>query len=446
MKNVGAKLSWTCVLLFTFLFSCDDDREKLEEILSDNEAPTEVTGLSASEIKTESLLLSWNAATDNIKVAKYEVFQDGESIGFSNTTSLEIAGLQSNTEYGFSVKAIDGEGNESSMSDILTVSTAEEEDTEKPTAPSNVTFSNLTASSVTISWSAATDNEEVVNYEVFQDGVSIGKTEGELSLSVAELTPATTYEFYVVAEDIAGNVSDNSETIAVTTETEEDTEAPTTPTGLEATNITGTSFTLSWSASTDNNEVANYEIFQNSVSVGTSTELSFEVTGLEAATSYQYTVQAIDASGNTSEMSEMLEVTTLDEEPTQSILEIIIEREDLSTLQSTLESTGFSSTLEEDGPFTVFAPNNSAFEAYGTLPSGILLNRLIANHVIGGDVAAEELLTLGTAETGLGSTLTFTEDGNGDIIVNGEAKIIIKNIKATNGTLQIVDAIVPIDE
>src|SRR5690606_21524150 len=134
-------------------------------------------------------------------------------------------------------------------------------DTEKPTAPSNLESSNLTQTSVTLNWEAATDDVEVVDYEIFQDGTSIGQTNGETTLAISDLVASTNYEYYVIALDAAGNESDASNTLSITTSTDEDTAAPSQPTNLSATNITTTSLVLNWTASTDNEGVKSYEIF-----------------------------------------------------------------------------------------------------------------------------------------------------------------------------------------
>ena len=81
-----------------------------------------------------------------------------------------------------------------------------------------------------------------------------------------------------------------------------DTQAPTTPTNVAASNIQATSATISWTASTDDVGVTGYEVFRNGVSQGTTAGTSFNATGLSPATSYTYTVSAFDAAGNTSSL------------------------------------------------------------------------------------------------------------------------------------------------
>ncbi len=79
-----------------------------------------------------------------------------------------------------------------------------------------------------------------------------------------------------------------------------DTQAPSAPTGLQATNVLQTSATLTWSPSTDNVGVTEYEVSQGSTNIGTVTGTSANITGLTASTTYTFTVKAKDAAGNAS--------------------------------------------------------------------------------------------------------------------------------------------------
>ncbi|WP_081415531.1 GEVED domain-containing protein [Aquimarina latercula] len=79
-----------------------------------------------------------------------------------------------------------------------------------------------------------------------------------------------------------------------------DTQAPTDPTNVVASNITAGSAILNWTASTDNVGVARYTISIDGTVVGTSTTTDFNVTGLSPLTSYAVSVSAEDAAGNVS--------------------------------------------------------------------------------------------------------------------------------------------------
>ncbi|HET9057449.1 MAG TPA: glycoside hydrolase family 9 protein [Chitinophagaceae bacterium] len=91
-----------------------------------------------------------------------------------------------------------------------------------------------------------------------------------------------------------------------------DSVAPTTPTNLAITNITESSLTLNWTASTDNVGVAAYEVYQNAALINPNvTSTTYNVSGLNCATNYSFTVKAKDAAGNISEPSNTASATTL---------------------------------------------------------------------------------------------------------------------------------------
>ncbi|WP_053975935.1 fibronectin type III domain-containing protein [Mangrovimonas xylaniphaga] len=283
-------------------------------LVADSQSPSSPSNLVASNLTSTSLDLGWTASTDNIGVVDYEVFQDGQSIGFSGgDLSFPVGNLAAGTEYSFTIIALDAANNASPASTELLVTTLSAIDITPPTAPTNLVSNNLTATSLDLGWTASTDNVGVVNYEVFQEGQSIGFSDGTPSFSVGNLTEETEYSFTVVAIDEAGNTSPASTELLVTTLPLPDTIAPSSPTGLIASNISTNSFDLTWTASTDDVGVVDYEVFRNGQSIGLSGGgLAFLVGNLTANTEYTITVIAIDAAGNTSPASTELLVTTLE--------------------------------------------------------------------------------------------------------------------------------------
>ena len=182
-------------------------------------------------------------------------------------------------------------------------------DTQAPSIPTGLASSNKTQTSFTLSWTASTDNVGVTGYEVFRNGVSIGTT-ASTSISVTGLSCGTSYAMSVRARDAVPNWSAQSSASNVSTSNCPDTQAPSVPTGLSSSNITQTSFTLSWTASTDNVGVTGYEVFKNGVSIGTTASTSMSVTGLSCGTSCAMTVRAKDAALNWSAQSSALNVAT----------------------------------------------------------------------------------------------------------------------------------------
>ncbi|UOK43612.1 MULTISPECIES: reprolysin-like metallopeptidase [Flavobacterium] len=274
---------------------------------ADTTAPTAST-LSASGTTASSTNLTWTAATDNVGVTGYNVYQNGVLKTTVTGTSLAVSGLTASTAYNFYVTAKDAAGNVSTTSNIVNVTTSAPTDTTAPTA-STLSASGTTASSTNLSWTAASDNVGVTGYNVYQNGV-LKTTTTATSLAVSGLSASTAYNFYVTAKDAAGNVSSASNTVSVTTSALTDTAAPTAST-LSATGTTTSSTNLSWTVASDNVGVTGYNVYQNGVLKTTVTGTTLAVSGMSASTAYNFYVTAIDAAGNVSTASNTVNVTAL---------------------------------------------------------------------------------------------------------------------------------------
>ncbi len=97
-----------------------------------------------------------------------------------------------------------------------------------------------------------------------------------------------------------------------------DTQAPTAPTGLIVTPVSASQVNLSWTASMDNIGVIGYRVERNTMEIGMTSSLSFSDTGLTASTTYAYRVRAIDAAGNLSPYSMVVNGTTQTTPPPMS--------------------------------------------------------------------------------------------------------------------------------
>jgi len=276
----------------------------------DTIAPSVPAGFVASAITSTGFTLSWTASTDNVSVTGYEIFRNGVSIGTSATTSFAVTGLSASTTYSMTVRARDAVPNWSAQSSSFNVTSLSNPDTIPPTAPNIGSASGISATSITISWSASTDNVGVTGYKIFRNGVQIG-TSVLRSFTSTGLTPNTVYVFTVSAFDAAGNNSSLSNAFSVKTSIAPDTTPPTAPTNLSATSIAQTSLKLGWTASTDNIAVIGYNVFRDGVHLGWTPNLNYDVTGLTPNTSYSFTVTAYDGASNHSVASAALVVKTL---------------------------------------------------------------------------------------------------------------------------------------
>lgn len=189
-------------------------------------------------------------------------------------------------------------------------------DTITPTAPANLTSSNVTSTTATLSWGASTDNVGVTAYKIYNGSTLVGSTTNgsTLSFNLTELTGNTAYTYTVKAVDAAGNQSASSNAVTFTTQAPvADTQAPTAPSNLHVMgNATTSSVPLMWSASTDNVAVTGYQVYQGTTLLTTvsGSTLEYLVSGLTANTAYSFTVKAIDAAGNVSAASNVVNATT----------------------------------------------------------------------------------------------------------------------------------------
>lgn len=184
-----------------------------------------------------------------------------------------------------------------------------EGDDEAPSTPTDVAASNQTTTSIDLSWTASTDNVGVTGYNVYIDGV-YSKPTTTTSAQITNLTPGTAYSFEIEAKDQFNNKSVKS--TAINASTTADTTAPSVPSDVAASNISGTGFKVSWTASTDDTAVSGYDIYVDGTLNGSATALNYTVTGLTVSTTYAISVLAKDGSDNASDQSTAISVTTTD--------------------------------------------------------------------------------------------------------------------------------------
>src|SRR6185369_3205049 len=246
-----------------------------------------------------SVSLAWSASSDDTGVSGYTVYRDGTSARAPTGTSYTVSGLNCGTFYLFAVEARDAAGNHSAQA-TLTASTSAcpVPDTQAPTTPGSLAKSGSTQTSVSLAWSASSDDTGVSGYTVYRDGTSAGAPTGT-SYTVSGLGCGTSYLFAVEARDAAGNHSAQATLTASTSACPvPDTQAPTTPGSLAKSGSTQTSVSLVWSASSDDTGVTGYTVYRDGTSAGAPTATSYTAPGLGCGTSYLFTVEARDAAGN----------------------------------------------------------------------------------------------------------------------------------------------------
>lgn len=146
--------------------------------------------------------------------------------------------------------------------------------------------------------------------------------------------------------------------------------------------------------------------------------------------------------------------------PSKNIVENAVNSKDHTTLVAAVKAADLVETLQSKGPFTVFAPTNSAFD---NLPKGTvetllkpenkkLLQTVLTYHVLAGKFSATDIASAikkgngkATFKTVSGGTLTAWLKGK-DIYLTDEngnsAKVTISDVNQSNGVIHVIDAVV----
>lgn len=144
----------------------------------------------------------------------------------------------------------------------------------------------------------------------------------------------------------------------------------------------------------------------------------------------------------------------------KDIVDIAVGSADHTTLVAAVQAAGLVDTLKSKGPFTVFAPTNSAFAA---LPAGTvdtllkpenkaLLTKILTYHVVAGNLDAKAVLKAikkgkgkAVLTTVAGGKLTASLDGGSVILTDekgGKSKVVVTDLKGSNGVIHVIDTVV----
>lgn len=133
------------------------------------------------------------------------------------------------------------------------------------------------------------------------------------------------------------------------------------------------------------------------------------------------------------------------------IVDIAVSNEDFSTLVAALEKADLVETLKGEGPFTVFAPTNEAFEKLladlGITAEELLdhpdLGKVLTYHVVPAKVMSGDLTDGQEAETVNGQEITI--DLTDGVVVN-ESTVTTADLEATNGVIHVIDTVLVPDD
>lgn len=119
-----------------------------------------------------------------------------------------------------------------------------------------------------------------------------------------------------------------------------------------------------------------------------------------------------------------------------------------TTLVSLLEASELDANLSAPGPFTVFAPTDTAFtklpggtiDAFLKDPQAYYLKKLLLYHVVNKKLMTADMMRVGSIDTAIGKSIQI-DVSSGTIFVNGGTKVITPDIVCSNGVIQVTDGV-----
>ena len=257
--------------------------------------PISVTGLKTANVDRNSFAVTWDATEG---ADKYWVYLNGNPYGSTTNHSFTIAGRTPNTAYEVKVLAVmkDGFMQPLNKAQALTVRTLD-----VPVVAPGFT-AVATQSGVVLTWDATGCDKTWIYIGNSEDTLKLMYASTTGSFTVTGLDANTTY-YFRLAHSMSGKIVTSEELLSVKTTGSK-------VTGLTASDVTQTSFDLTWEALPD---AAKYWIYLNGVPYGVTAGTSFTVTNRTSGTAYEVKVVATLSDGTTLAVknAEALTVTTL---------------------------------------------------------------------------------------------------------------------------------------
>ena len=168
-------------------------------------------------------------------------------------------------------------------------------DTQPPTAPTNLAYTQASGGQITLTWGASTDNVGVSNYDIYANNALLTSVPGS-ALTYTDNPPTTqTITYYVRARDAAGNQSANSNSV---TRNGQGATPPTAPSNLQYTQPQSGQVKLTWGAASDAVGVTGYNVYRNSSKIASVSGSTLTYTDSVSDTlTASYSVTATNAAG-----------------------------------------------------------------------------------------------------------------------------------------------------
>ncbi len=173
-------------------------------------------------------------------------------------------------------------------------------DTQAPTAPADLAFTEPATGQIRLTWNESSDDTAVTGYDIYANGDLLTSVAGDVTTYTDTRPAGTTVTYHVRAKDAAGNQSGNSNSVTRRADTG-DTQAPTVPAHLALTEPAAGQIKLTWTASTDDKGVTGYDVYANNqLRKSVAGDVTTYTDTQPASANVTYFVRAKDAAGNES--------------------------------------------------------------------------------------------------------------------------------------------------
>ncbi len=306
------------IVSVTEQYGCSSNYSPAFKVINANgtNGPAAPKNLSANAVSNTQIQLSWaqNAHPVNAPIAT-EVYRATTSggpytfLGQVAPSSLSFldSTLTPKVKYFYVLRAIDSTA-ASALSNQASVSTSS--DTIPPSIPSGLKVVSTTSTTISISWTASTDNVSVDHYVIYVNGAASNVTK-QTSFILNGIVSGQSYAIYVKAVDGSNNYSSQSNQVSSGTSGT----VPAVPTSVATTATAYNKINITWKDNSTNE--TGFEVYRSTSSAGTysivtttaANKTSFTDSSLLPSSTYFYKVQAINQYGN-SGLSPMDTLTT----------------------------------------------------------------------------------------------------------------------------------------
>jgi fibronectin type 3 domain-containing protein len=255
--------------------------------------------------------LSWKASTDAGGIGLYRISRDGTIIASTSSLLWDDTTTPGEGAHAYTVVAIDRAGNVGVAAGPVTSIV----DTTPPPVPVGLAAVSPTNHQPVLTWTSGGNDlvSGFLAYQVYGNARLLASPGGATYTDAGPLRSAS-ITYTVRAVDVAGNISADSAPITVVF----DNQAPPAPTALTGPAVVKTTPHLTWFAGNpdDLSGFARFDVYRGGSVIGTTTGTTFDDVSISADGSYDYTVKAVDAAGNSSVATNTLTVKRDNAAPT----------------------------------------------------------------------------------------------------------------------------------